>query len=108
MVPRNNYLVRFIVIIYFCKTLPLYVIMIVTFISIHLVIIRVVLLWHTYEMHPALSLKSECDADFMVEDQNTFEDDPHDTFDQGKWILPLHFCLDPNNAYNNVYFWIFA
>jgi hypothetical protein len=23
---------------------------------------------------------------------------------QGKWILPLHFYLYPNNAYNNVYF----
>jgi hypothetical protein len=43
-------------------------------------------------------------ADFVVEDQNTFEDDPKDTFDQGKWILPLYFCLYPNNAYNNVYF----
>jgi hypothetical protein len=35
--------------------------MFVTFISIHLVIICVVLLWHTYETHPALPLKSGCD-----------------------------------------------
>jgi hypothetical protein len=28
---------------------------------------------------------------YVVEDQNKFEEDPHDTFDQGKWILPLHF-----------------
>jgi hypothetical protein len=33
----------------------------VTFISIHFVIICDVLLWRTYEMHPALSLKSGCD-----------------------------------------------
>jgi hypothetical protein len=33
----------------------------VTFISIHLVIICVVLLWRTYETHLALSLKSGCD-----------------------------------------------
>jgi hypothetical protein len=33
----------------------------VTFISIHFVIICDVLLWHTYETHPALSLKSVCD-----------------------------------------------
>jgi hypothetical protein len=33
----------------------------VTFISIHFVIIYVVLLWRTYEKHPALSLKSERD-----------------------------------------------
>jgi hypothetical protein len=34
----------------------------VTFISILFVIICVVLLWRTYEMHPALSLKSGCDT----------------------------------------------
>jgi hypothetical protein len=34
---------------------------IVTFISIHSVIICVVLLWRTYETHPALFLKSRCD-----------------------------------------------
>jgi hypothetical protein len=32
-----------------------------TFISMHFVIICVVLPWRTYEMHPALSLKSGCD-----------------------------------------------
>jgi hypothetical protein len=46
--------------------------------------------------------ESILEADFVVQDQNMFEDDPHDTFDRGKWILPLHFCLYPNNAYNNV------
>jgi hypothetical protein len=35
---------------------------IVTFISIHSVIIRVVLPWRTYETHPTLSLKSGCDT----------------------------------------------
>jgi hypothetical protein len=35
---------------------------IVTFISIHFVIICVVLLWLTYETHPTLSLKSGCDS----------------------------------------------
>jgi hypothetical protein len=34
----------------------------VTFIFIHFVIICDVLLWRTYEMHPALSLKSVCDT----------------------------------------------
>jgi hypothetical protein len=48
------------------------------------------------------------EVDFVVEDQNKFEDDPQDTFDQGKWIFPLHFWLYPNNAYNNIYFSIFA
>ena len=43
------------------------------------------------------------EADYVVEDSNTFEDEPQDTFEQGKWIIPLHFYLYPNNAYNNVY-----
>jgi hypothetical protein len=33
-----------------------------TFISMHSVIMCVVLPWRTYEMHPDLSLKSECDS----------------------------------------------
>jgi hypothetical protein len=37
----------------------------VTFISIHFVIICDVLLWHTYETHLALSLKSRCDKHFL-------------------------------------------
>jgi hypothetical protein len=44
------------------------------------------------------------EADCVVEDLILFEDDPHDTFEQDKWILPLHFYLYPNNAYNKVYF----
>jgi hypothetical protein len=39
--------------------------------------------------------ESILEVDFVVEDQNTFEDDPPNTFDQGKWILPLHFLLYP-------------
>jgi hypothetical protein len=35
--------------------------MFVKFISIHLVIICVLLLWRTYETHPTLPLKSGCD-----------------------------------------------
>jgi hypothetical protein len=60
MAPRNNIylalLLSFIFVRYFR-----YVIVIVTFISIHFVIICDVLLQRTYEMHPALSLKSGCD-----------------------------------------------
>jgi hypothetical protein len=44
------------------------------------------------------------EVDCEVDEPNSFEDDPQDTFEQGKWILPLHFYLYPNNAYNNVYF----
>jgi hypothetical protein len=44
------------------------------------------------------------EVDYEVDEPNTFEDDPYDTFEQGKWILSLHFSLYPNNVYNNVYF----
>jgi hypothetical protein len=38
------------------------------------------------------------EAEFMVEEPNTFEDDPHDAFEQGKWILPLHILFVPNQC----------
>jgi hypothetical protein len=48
------------------------------------------------------------EADCVVEDPNSFEEDPHETFEQGKWILPLHFLLYPNNTFNKIYFWLCA
>jgi hypothetical protein len=42
------------------------------------------------------------EADCAVEELNTFRDNPQDTFEEDKWVLPLHFCLYPNNTYNNV------
>jgi hypothetical protein len=44
------------------------------------------------------------EVDFGVDDPYSFEDDPQDTFEQGKWILPLNILFYPINAYNNVYF----
>jgi hypothetical protein len=44
------------------------------------------------------------EADYEVDEPNSFEDDLQDTFVQGKWILPLHFYFYPSNAYKNVYF----
>jgi hypothetical protein len=38
------------------------------------------------------------EADFVVEHPNSFEDDPQDTFEQGKWILPLHILFVPNQC----------
>jgi hypothetical protein len=29
----------------------------------------------------------------VVDEPNLFEDNPQDTLEQGKWILPLHFYL---------------
>jgi hypothetical protein len=37
-------------------------------------------------------LEVDCEAD----EPNSFEDDPQDTFEQGKWILPLHILFVPN------------
>jgi hypothetical protein len=48
--------------------------------------------------------KSLLEVDPEVDEPNSFEDVPQDTFVQGKWILPLHFYLYQNNVYNNVYF----
>jgi hypothetical protein len=36
------------------------------------------------------------EADCVVEDSNLCEDEPQDTFEQGKWILPLHILFVPN------------
>jgi hypothetical protein len=33
--------------------------------------------------------KSMLEVDCGVDEPNSFEDDPQDTFEQGKWILPL-------------------
>jgi hypothetical protein len=35
------------------------------------------------------------EVDCEVGEPNTFEDDPLDTFEQGKWILPLHILFVP-------------
>jgi hypothetical protein len=35
------------------------------------------------------------EVDCVIEDPNSFEDDPQDTFEQGKWILPLHILFVP-------------
>jgi hypothetical protein len=32
----------------------------------------------------------------VVEDLNLFENDPQNTLEQGKWILPLHILFVPN------------
>ena len=35
------------------------------------------------------------EVDRVVEDSNTFEDEPQDSLEQGKWILPLHILFVP-------------
>jgi hypothetical protein len=48
------------------------------------------------------------EANCVVKEPNSFEEYPHDTFEQGKWIIPLYFLLYPNNTFNKIYFWIYA
>ena len=60
-------------------------------------------IWRMYSFVCTIH-KSMLEVDCEVDEPNSFEDDPHDTFKQGKWILPLHFYLYQSNAYNNVYF----
>jgi hypothetical protein len=38
------------------------------------------------------------EADCAVGDPNSFEDDPQDAFEQGKWILPLHILFVPTHC----------
>jgi hypothetical protein len=35
------------------------------------------------------------EVDCEVDEPNSFEDDPQDTFEQGKWILPMHILFVP-------------
>jgi hypothetical protein len=63
-------------------------------------------IWRTYSFVCTIH-KSMLEVDCEVDEPNTFEDDSHDIFEQGKWILPLHYYSYRNNAYNNIYFWIY-
>jgi hypothetical protein len=38
------------------------------------------------------------EVDRVVEDSNTFEDEPQDSLEQGKWILPLHILFVLNHC----------
>jgi hypothetical protein len=51
-------------------------------------------IWCTYSFVCTirkLMLEVYCEVD----EPNSFEDDPQDTFVQGKWILPLHILFVP-------------
>jgi hypothetical protein len=52
-------------------------------------------IWRTYSFVCAIR-KSMLEVDYELDEPTTFEDDPHDTFEQGKWILPLHILFVPN------------
>jgi hypothetical protein len=52
-------------------------------------------IWHTYSFVCAIR-ESMLEVDCEVDEPSTFEDDPQDIFEQGKWILPLHILFVPN------------
>ena len=57
---------------------------------------------HVYLWVYTLFLYVRCatiiEADCVVENPNSFEDDPQDAFGQGKWILPLHILFVPTHC----------
>jgi hypothetical protein len=64
------------------------------FISIHFVIICDVLIWRTYEMHPALSFKSGCDIEThnLWRSKNPQEHIPFDVLVSLMGRLNLYVC----------------
>jgi hypothetical protein len=52
-------------------------------------------IWCTYSFVYTIR-KSMLEVDCEVDEPNSFEDDPQETFEQGKWILPLHILFVPN------------
>jgi hypothetical protein len=54
-------------------------------------------IWRTYSFVCAIC-KSMLEVDCELDEPNTFEDDPQDMFEQGKWILHLHILFVPNKC----------
>jgi hypothetical protein len=40
--------------------------------------------------------ESMLEVDCGVDEPTSFEDDPQDTYEKGKWILPLHILFVPS------------
>jgi hypothetical protein len=56
-----------------------------------------------YDTH--IDARSDCEVD----EPNSFEDDPQDTFVQGKWIPPLHILFIPQVMHIIMFtFWIYC
>jgi hypothetical protein len=66
------------------------------------VLVYVYVMVHVYLFVYALFLyvryATLLEADRVVEDSNTFEDEPQDSLEQGKWILPLHILFVPTHC----------
>jgi hypothetical protein len=51
-------------------------------------------IWCIYSFVCAIR-KSVLEVECEVDEPNTFEDDPQDMFEQGKWIFPLRILFVP-------------
>jgi hypothetical protein len=72
-----------------------------------LVLVYVYLFGRTYSFVCAIR-KSMRKVDCEVDEPNAFEDDPQETFEQGKWILPLHILLAQLMYIIMFTFWIYC
>lgn len=62
-------------------------------------VIYIMYVWLFVEWYMFLIVCDMCEsieADCAVEDLNSFEEETQDDFEQGKWIISLHFCLYPS------------
>jgi hypothetical protein len=55
----------------------------------------VLLYVYLFGVHILAIRKSMLEVDCEVDEPSTFEGDPQDTFEKGKWILPLHILFVP-------------
>jgi hypothetical protein len=66
------------------------------------VMVYVYVMMRVYLLVYVLFLYVRCvtiiEADCVLEEPNTFENDPQDAFEQGKWILPLHILFVLNQC----------
>jgi hypothetical protein len=60
-------------------------------------------IWRTYSF-VCMIRKSMLEVDCEVDEPNSFEDDPQETFEQGNEFSLCIFYLYPINAYNDIYF----
>jgi hypothetical protein len=60
------------------------------------VMVRVYLL--VYVLFLYVRYATLLEADCVVDELNSFEDDPQDAFEQGKWILPLYSLFVPTHC----------
>jgi hypothetical protein len=56
-----------------------------------------VYLW-VYNLFLYVRCATIIEADCGVDEPNSFEDEPQDSLEQGKWILPLHILFVPTHC----------